>query len=55
MDSYPLPHIDDLLCQLKDAKVTSHLDLMQGYHQVLMNPKDRWKTAFQGPGPGIFL
>ena len=53
-DSYPLPHIDDLLCQLKDAKVTSHLDLMQGYHQVLMNPKDRWKTAFQGPGPGNF-
>lgn len=53
-DSYPLPHIDDLLCQLKDAKVTSHLDLMQGYHQVLMNPEDRWKTAFQGPGPGNF-
>ena len=33
-DAFPLPRIDDLLVELRDARVISHLDLMQGYHQV---------------------
>lgn len=45
-DAYPLPRIDDILDQLKDAQYFSTLDLASGYHQVLVDPQDRQKTAF---------
>ena len=48
-DAFPLPRIDDLLVELRDARVISHLDLMQGYHQARVAEDDIWKTAFQGP------
>ena len=31
-DAWPLPRIDDLLSQLKGARVFSSLDLWDGYH-----------------------
>ena len=31
-DAWPLPRIDDLLSQLKGARVFSSLDLHDGYH-----------------------
>ena len=31
---YPLPRINDLFDQLKDAKIFSEIDLRYGYHQV---------------------
>eukprot|EP00253_Pinus_taeda_P028570 PITA_28570 len=46
-NSYPFPHIDDLLDQLKEVVYFSKLDLHNGYHQVRVAEKDAWKTAFK--------
>ena len=45
-DAYPLPQIDELLSCLKSAKIFSHLDLCDRYHQLLIYPPDHHKTAF---------
>lgn len=44
---YPLPRIDELIDRVQGAKYFSKLDLTSGYHQVLINPDDRHKTAFR--------
>ena len=44
---YPLPRIDDLIDQLKEAVYFSKLDLHSGYHQVRVAEQDAWKTAFK--------
>lgn len=50
---YLIPHIDDLLDQLKGAKYFSKIDLNSCYHQVPIEPSDMWKTAFKSK-VGIF-
>jgi len=45
-DQFPIPHVRDLLDQLKDARVFSHIDLRSGYWQVALAEEDRPKTAF---------
>ena len=48
-DSYMLPRIDDTLDALSCSKFFCTLDLIQGYHQVELNEKDKHKTAFHAP------
>ena len=45
-DSFPLPRIDQVWPALAKAKYFASLDLLMGYHQVEVDPKDRAKTAF---------
>jgi hypothetical protein len=46
-NQYPLPRIDDLLHQLKNAFYFTKLDLHNGYHQIKVAEHDACKTAFK--------
>jgi hypothetical protein len=46
-NKYPLPMIDDLFDQLKDAKIFSNIELRLGYPQVRIKEEDISKTAFR--------
>ena len=43
---YPIPSSRHLFDSLSGAKYFSAIDLSMGYHQVLVDEKDRQKTAF---------
>jgi hypothetical protein len=45
-NKYPLPWIDDLMDQLRQAKFISKIDLRSGYDQMKIHPEDIHKTAF---------
>lgn len=45
-DAFPLPRIDDVWPMLSKANYFAALDLIMFYHQVDVEPADRYKTAF---------
>ncbi|KAK8600791.1 hypothetical protein V6N12_050639 [Hibiscus sabdariffa] len=46
---YPLPRIEDLFDQLKDASVFSKIELRSRYYQMRVNEEDVPKTSFRTP------
>ncbi|XP_054759514.2 uncharacterized protein K02A2.6-like [Lytechinus pictus] len=45
-DKYPLPHIEELLSEMRGATVFSTLDLKSAYHQLLLHEDSRHLTTF---------
>ena len=52
-NQFPIPQIDDILDKIKGAKFFSNIDLKLGYHQVLIEQTDVWKTSFKSK-EGLF-
>lgn len=48
-DSYPRPHVDELIDRLGKARFITTLDLTKGYWQVPLSPESKEKTAFPTP------
>ena len=45
-DKFPLPHIDELLSEMRGSKVFTTLDLTNAYHQLLLHEDSRHLTTF---------
>ena len=48
-DRYPVPRLQDFTTNLAGKVIFSKVDLVRGYHQVPVNPKDVHKTAVITP------
>lgn len=46
-DQYPIPRVDDILAQFSGMSYYTPFDANKGFHQVVVDEKDREKTAFR--------
>src|SRR5437588_8063459 len=46
-NKYPMPLMNELRDQVKDATIFTKLDLKDGYHLIRIKKGDEWKTAFR--------
>lgn len=53
-DAYPLPYINNILDQLRDACFLSSIDLKSAFWQIPLTPSSKEKTAFTVPSRGLF-
>lgn len=53
-DAYPLPYMNSILDQLRDARFLSSLDIKSAYWQVELSDNSKDYTAFTVPGRGLF-
>ncbi|XP_044313310.1 uncharacterized protein LOC123037311 [Drosophila rhopaloa] len=53
-DAYPMPRINYILDQLREARYMSSLDLKDGYWQIPLEEASEKFTAFTVPGKGLF-
>ena len=49
LDNEPIPNMDELISEIKDAKYFTKMDLSKGYWQIPVDEQDRSKTAFVTP------
>lgn len=57
-DAYPIVDLSDILLQVGNAAYFSVLDLASGFHQIQIDPRDRYLTAFStgtSPHPNLCL
>lgn len=53
-DAYPLPYINSILDQLRDAHFLSSIDLKSAFWQIPLSSSSKEKTAFTVPSRGLF-
>ena len=53
LDQYPLPHLRSFANKIAGSTIFSKVDLRKAFHQIVIDPRDRYKTCVTTPW-GLF-